>query len=339
MKVYATMEPNLPLRDVPSHAQRAERLGYTGLAVPEALHDGFLTSLLALEHTQTLRVATSIALAFPRSPMTTAYAAWDLQSLSGGRFELGLGSQVKGNMERRYSVEWKPPVPRMREYLGALRAIWDCWQNGAQLDFRGEHYRIDRMQPFFNPGPIEHPDIPLYLGGVNAAMTRLAGEAADGIVTHPTNTSPRTLRELTLPNIEIGAKKAGKTRDRVEIIAGGFVATGATAEAVAAERERIREYLGFLYSTPQYWRTLELHGWRDLGERLRELARAGRWDEMKASIGNEVLDALVPAGTYDEIADVLKDWYGDLATGLSFRMPEDPGDDDRAAAVIQRLRS
>ncbi len=339
MKVYATMEPNLALRDVPSHAQRAERLGYTGLAVPEALHDGFLTSLLALEHTHTLRVATSIALAFPRSPMTTAYAAWDLQSLSGGRFELGLGSQVKGNMERRYSVEWKPPVPRMREYLGALRAIWDCWQNGTQLDFRGEHYRIDRMQPFFNPGPIEHPDIPLYLGGVNAAMTRLAGEAADGIVTHPTNTSPRTLRELTLPNIEIGAKKAGKTRDRVEIIAGGFVATGATAEAVAAERERIREYLGFLYSTPQYWRTLELHGWRDLGERLRGLARAGRWGEMKAAVGDEVLDALVPAGPYDEIADVLIDWYGDLATGLSFRMPEDPGDDDRAAAVIQRLRS
>lgn len=339
MKVYATMEPNLALRDVPSHAQRAERLGYTGLAVPEALHDGFLTSLLALEHTQTLRVATSIALAFPRSPMTTAYAAWDLQSLSDGRFELGLGSQVKGNMERRYSVEWKPPVPRMREYLGALRAIWDCWQNGTQLDFRGEHYRIDRMQPFFNPGPIEHPDIPLYLGGVNAAMTRLAGEAADGIVTHPTNTSPRTLRELTLPNIEIGAKKAGKTRDRVEIIAGGFVATGATAEAVAAERERIREYLGFLYSTPQYWRTLELHGWRDLGERLRGLARAGRWGEMKAAVGDEVLDALVPAGSYDEIADVLKDWYGDLATGLSFRMPEDPGDDDRAAAVIERLRS
>ncbi|MEE8476309.1 MAG: TIGR03617 family F420-dependent LLM class oxidoreductase [Myxococcota bacterium] len=339
MKVYATMEPNLALRDVPSHAQRAERLGYTGLAVPEALHDGFLTSLLALEHTHTLRVATSIALAFPRSPMTTAYAAWDLQSLSGGRFELGLGSQVKGNMERRYSVEWKPPVPRMREYLGALRAIWDCWQNGTQLDFRGEHYRIDRMQPFFNPGPIEHPDIPLYLGGVNAAMTRLAGEAADGIVTHPTNTSPRTLRELTLPNIEIGAKKAGKTRDRVEIIAGGFVATGATAEAVAAERERIREYLGFLYSTPQYWRTLELHGWRDLGERLRGLARAGRWGEMKAAVGDEVLDALVPAGPYDEIADVLKDWYGDLATGLSFRMPEDLGDDDRAAAVIERLRS
>ncbi len=328
----------MALRDVPAHARRAELMGYTGLAVPEAVHDGFLVAALALEHTRTLKVATSVLLAFPRSPMTVAYAAWDLQSLSGGRLELGLGSQVKGNMEGRFSVAWKPPVPRMREYLASLRAIWDCWQNGTDLHFEGEHYRFDRMQPFFNPGPIAHPEIPLFLGGVNRVMTQLAGEAAEGIMTHPTNTNPRYLRELTAPNLEIGARRAGRSRAELEVLASAFLATGPTGEIVRAERERIREYLSFLYSTPQYWPSLELHGWGDVGRHLRQLTREGRWQEMKGAITDEMLNQLVPLGTYGEIAGVLRAWYGDLVTGISFPMPEDSGCDAQAAAVIEALR-
>jgi probable F420-dependent oxidoreductase len=270
--------------------------------------------------------------------MTVAYAAWDLQSLSGGRLELGLGSQVKGNMEGRFSVAWKPPVPRMREYLASLRAIWDCWQNGAALQFEGEYYRFDRMQPFFNPGPIAHPGIPLFLGGVNRVMTQLAGETAAGIMTHPTNTSPRYLRELTVPNLEIGARRAGRTRAEVEVLASSFLATGPTREVVDTERERVREYLTFLYSTPQYWPSLELHGWGDVGRHLHRLTREGRWQEMKGAITDEMLNQLVPLGTYGEIADVLRAWYGDLVSGISFPMPEDPGCDAQAAAVIQALR-
>jgi probable F420-dependent oxidoreductase len=203
VKIWATIDdPRMPLRDVPDYALRAERIGFWGLLVPEAVHDGFLTAALALEHTERLMVATSVALAFPRSPTVTAYGAWDLQSLSGGRFRLGLGSQVKGNVVRRYGVPWTPPVKRMRDYVGALRAIWSCWQHGTPLAYESESYRLDRMQPFFNPGPIEHPEIPVYLGAVNPGMIRLAGEIADGMMTHPTNTSPRYLHERVVPQLE-----------------------------------------------------------------------------------------------------------------------------------------
>ncbi len=338
MYVYAVTDARMPLREIPAHAQRAERMGYHGLTVPEALHDGFLSALLALEHTRNLKVATSIVLAFPRSPMTVAYAAWDLQSLSDGRLELGLGTQVKGNMEGRYSVEWKSPIPRMRDYVTALRAIWDCWQNDTPLQFEGEHYRFTRMQPFFNPGPIDHAGIPVFLGGVNPRITQLAGEAADGIMTHPSNTNPRYLRELTIPNIEVGAKRAGCSPRDVRIVAGGFVATGPTREAVRAERERTREYLTFLYSTPQYWPSLELHGWGDVGRRLHRLTREGRWPEMQGAITDEMLDQLVPTGSYDEIAEILRAWYGGLVSGITFPMPDDPAYDAEATAVIAALK-
>ncbi len=337
-EVYAVTDARMSLREMPEHAQRAERMGYSGLTVPEALHDGFLAALLALEHTRELRVATSIVLAFPRSPMSVAYAARDLQDLSHGRLELGLGTQVKANMEGRFSVEWKPPIPRMREYISALRAIWDCWQNGSPLRFEGEHYRFTRMQPFFNPGPSENPPPPIFIGGVNPRMTQLAGETADGLMTHPTNTSPRYLRELTLPNLETGAKRTGRSPAEVRLMAGGFVATGPTPKAVRAQRERIREYMTFLYSTPQYRPSLELYGWGELGRRLHQLTREGRWEEMAGAITDEMLDQLVPSGAYGDIARILSDWYDGLATSITFPMPDDPKDDAQASAVIRALR-
>ncbi|MCZ6713902.1 MAG: TIGR03617 family F420-dependent LLM class oxidoreductase [Deltaproteobacteria bacterium] len=338
-QVYAVTDARMALREMPGHAQRAERMGYSGLTVPEALHDGFLMALLALEHTRELRVATSVVLAFPRSPMSVAYVARDLQDLSHGRLELGLGTQVKANMEGRFSVKWKPPIPRMREYISALRAIWDSWQNGSPLRFEGEHYRFTRMQPFFNPGPTNQPSPLIFLGGVGPRMTQLAGEMADGLMTHPTNTSPRYLRELTLPNVEAGAKRAGRSPAELRLMAGGFVATGPTPDAVGAERERIREYLTFLYSTPQYWSSLELYGWAELGRRLHQLAREGRWEEMGGAITDEMLDQLVPSGPYEEIAEILSDWYGGLASSITFPMPDDPKYDPQASAVIRALRS
>jgi probable F420-dependent oxidoreductase len=271
--------------------------------------------------------------------MTTAYAAWDLAAFSGGRFELGLGSQVRGNVEGRFGVAWSAPVPRLREYVQALRAIWSCWQHGTPLDVGGEHYQFARMQPFFNPGPIESPAIRIALGAVGPAMTRLAGEVADVLVTHPTHASPRVLRERAAPKVAEGLQRAGRTADACAIIAGGFVATGRDAAAVAAERERIREYLGFLYSTPQYWAALEVHGFDEVGRRLQQLAREGRWGEMSAAIPDALLDALVPAAPYAEIADVLRAGFGALCAGITFPVPADPADDALAAVAIAQLRA
>lgn len=339
MEVYAAIDnPRMPLREVPAYAQRVERLGFSGLLVPEAIHDPFLMAALALEHTRTLTVATSVVLAFPRSPMIVAYAAWDLQSLSAGRFALGLGSQVKANVVDRFSVDWKPPVARMLDYIGALRAIWTSWQCGGKLEFVAEHYRFTRMQPFFNPGPIEHPDIPIFVGGVNRRMMQLAGAAADGLMTHPTNTNPRYLREAVLPQIRAGAARRARPRADVAVIASTFVATGATPEMVQNERARLRQYLSFLYSTPHYWPTLDLFGWRDRGKRLHQLSREGQWDAMLSVITDEMLDELVPAGTYSEIGPVLRAWYGNLVTGITLRLPDDSACDPELARLIHSLR-
>ncbi len=191
-RVYATMDQRTPLSRVADHARRAEALGYDGLNVPEAVHDGLLAAAAALQATTRLRVATSVLVVFPRSPMSVAQAAWDLREASGGRFELGVGSQVRGNIVGRYSTPWSAPVPRMREYLRALRAIFACWQDGAALCFEGEHYQFTRMQPFFNPGPIDAADIPLYLGAIGPGRTALVGQVDDGRCCHPP-TRPRAI--------------------------------------------------------------------------------------------------------------------------------------------------
>lgn len=338
MRVYASMDTNIPLGDVGPYAQRVERMGYDGLRVPETVHDGLMVAMLALEHSERLHVGTSVILAFPRSPMLTAYGAWDLQRFSGGRFGLGLGTQIRANIEGRYGVPWRAPVARMREYLQALRAIFAAFQEGGGLAFEGEHYRLTRLQPYFNPGPIESPPPPLVLGAVNARLTEVAGELCDGLVTHPTNSSPRFLREVTLPALEAGAARTGRSLDGFELVAGTQVITGRDAAELAVAREGSRRSLAFLYSTPAYWRTLELYGWPDLGHRLRELTREGRWDDLSEVVTDEVLDTLVPQATYEEVAAVLLERYGGLAQGVGFPLPDDPDRDDEVAAVVRRLQ-
>jgi probable F420-dependent oxidoreductase len=330
MQVVASLSPETPLGGVGEFAVRIESIGYDALHVPETVHDPFVCAALALEATTTLTVRTSVALAFPRSPMVVAYAAWDLARYSGGRFELGLGTQVRANIEGRYGVPWRDPVGRMREYVGALRAIFDAFQTGAPLRFLGDHYRLTRLQPYFNPGPLDVRAPTVWLGGVNAKICRLAGEIADGFVTHPTNSDPRYLEAICVPNVRASGRD-------VALVVGGPVVTGRAPDDVARERERQRRTLGFLYSTPAYRRTLELRGWSSLGERLHALSRNGRWDEMTSLIGDEVLDALVVQGTWDELPSVLDARYGRVASGVLVPPPADASDDADFAAVVRAV--
>jgi probable F420-dependent oxidoreductase len=335
--VYATMDPRMTPDQVAEHARRAETLGYDGLNVPEAVHDGLVMSQIALQATTRLRVATSVLVAFPRSPMAVAHAAWDLQRLSNGRFELGLGSQVRGNIVGRYSTPWSPPVPRMREYIGALRAIFDAFQEGTPLDFVGDHYQFTRLQPFFNPGPLDCASIPLYLGAVGPQMTALAGEAADGLMTHPSNTPPRYLREVTRPRLKAGASRSGRS-GVPRLMVSALLATGETQQQVRADREKQRELLGFLYSTPAYWGSLELFGWRDRGEQLLALSREGKWGEMPGLLTDEMLDTFVPTAAYGEIAGVLRERYASLCDWITFPIPADPAQDRACRKAIAELK-
>jgi probable F420-dependent oxidoreductase len=338
-EIFATMDQRLPLSRVDAHAARAEALGCDGLSVPEAVHDGLLAAAAALRATTRLRVATGVLVAFPRSPMSVAMAAWDLAEASGGRFELGLGSQVRGNVEGRYGTPWSAPVPRMREYVGALRAIFASFQTGAPLRFEGEHYRLTRLQPFFRPEPLASGAIAVFLGGIGPAMTALAGEIADGLVTHPTSSAPRCLREVVRPRVAQGAAKAGRDAAQVAIAASPLVATGRDAPAVSRGREAARQLLGFLYSTPAYWPSLELFGWRERGEALHRMSREGRWDAMAAHVDDALLDAFVPSAPYAALAAELVARYAGLAQRLCLPLPDDPADDAPFAALVAELRA
>jgi probable F420-dependent oxidoreductase len=340
VKVYAGMDPRLPLTEVASYAQRVERIGYDGLQISETVHDALAVSLLAAEHTERITIRTSVALAFVRSPTLTAYAAWDLASFSGGRFELGLGTQIRQNIEDRFGMPWRDPVERMREYVHVLAALYTSFRTGDAPRFEGTHYRVTRMQPYFNPGP--HGAMPapaLYLGGVNAGICRLAGELAAGFVTHPTNSSPRYLETICRPALEQGARQAGRTLDDLELVCGTQIVTGASEAHLHAERERQRKMFGFLYSTPAYRRTLELYGWDDLAGRLQAMIRADRWDELGTLVTDEILDALVPTATLDTLARVLINRFAGLADAVVLSPAADAAGDEQLTEVIAGLHS
>lgn len=338
-QVFAATPENMGPAEIAKHAARAEAMGFDGLQVPDAVHDGLLLAALALQATETLRVATGVLVAFPRSPMITAIAAWDLQKLSRGRFQLGLGTQIRQNIEQRYSARWDSPVPQLREYVQSLKAIFHSFQTGERLHFEGEHYRFTRLQPFFNPGPIEWPDIPVLCGAVGPAMTRMVGRVADGMITHPTSTPPEYLRRVCLPRLRDGFEAAGRDGADFHLLLGPLIATGRDAAAVAEQWEKQRRLLGFLYSTPAYWPSLELFGWRERGEKLRQLTREGNWQGMAEVVTDEMLETFVPHGTYAEIADVLRQRYAGLATAVTFPLPENPKDDRLAAAAVAKLRA
>lgn len=337
--VWASTPETMGLAEIGPHAARAEAMGFDGLQVPDAVHDGLLLSAMALHATRRLKVGTAVLVAFSRSPMNVAVAAWDLQAMSGGRFELGLGTQIRQNIEQRYSARWDAPVAQLREYVQALKAIFHSFQTGDRLNFEGEHYRFTRLQPFFNPGPIEHPDIPVLCGAVGPAMTRMVGRVADGMITHPTNTPSEYIRLVCLPRLQAGFEAAGRNPDSFRLMLGPLVATGKDSDTVTTEWEKQRRLLGFLYSTPAYWPSLELFGWQDKGQQLLELTRADRWQDMSQIVTDPMLDKFVPRGNYDEIAAVIGERYAGLATHITFPMPDDPADDALAAAAIARLKN
>ena len=340
MRVYSGMDPRLPLRDVPAHAQRIEALGYDGLHVAETIHDPFLVSLVALQSTQRLVVRTSVALALVRSPMAVAYTAWDLAETSGGRFQLGLGTQIRPHIERRFGATFDDPVGRLRDHIGAVRACWNAFDGVAPLDYHSEHYELTLLTPNFTPDPlpaeVTRPSV--WMGGVNKKLVETAGSIADGFVTHPTNSHPRYLREVCRPGLAAGAAKAGRNVDQVELVVGTQWILGATRADIDERREHNRRLLAFLYSTPAYERTLELFGWSDLAGRLRALIREQRWSDLADLVTDDVLDTLVPQATYDELPEVALDWFGDTADGILVAPPPNDEHDRRLAAAVARLR-
>ena len=339
MQIYANTGQRTSPRQITEHARRAEEMGYDGLNVPEAVHDGLLLSTLALQATSSLRVATSVLVAFTRSPMTTAVAAWDLQDLSQGRFELGLGAQIRANVEDRYAMPWSPPIGRMEEFVRSLRAIFASWQEGVPLAFEGRHYRLTRMQPFFAPEPLECDPIPILLGAVGPRMTRLAAEIADGLVTHPTNTHPRYLREVILPRLAEGAAREGRPADAVRLSIAPICVAARDRETLARRREEKRRSLAFLFSTPAYWPSLELFGWGERGPLLRERTRQNRWEDLGEIVDDAMLDTFVPSGSYAEVASHLRELYQGIADTLVFPMPDDPSEDGDVAQALETLRA
>lgn len=338
-EIFASTPEHLGLADIGPFAQRVEAIGYDGLFVSDAIHDGLLLACQALSATVRLKVGTSVLVVFPRSPMNVALACWDLQKMSKGRFELGMGTQIKQNIEDRYSARWLPPAAGMREYIGSLRAIFHAFRSGEPLDYVGEHFHFTRLQPFFNPGPIDEPDVPIMLGAVGPKMLELVGQAADGIHTHPTNTSVRYLKEVSLPQIAVGTAKRDAGRARPVISASQLVATGPDDATVAGERERFRDMLAFLFSTPAYWPSLELFGWQQVGESLLELTRHKRWKDMPAVFTDEVLDTFLVTGRYDELPQQLVSRFGGLVDRITLTVPNDPAHDAAAAAAIKAIRA
>jgi len=297
-------------------------MGFDAVWATETIHDPFLPGALVAEHTRRLCYGTAVAIAFARSPATLAYTAWDLAQASGGRFILGLGTQVKAHIERRFGMPWPDSVVgKLREQIAAMRALWNTWQTGEKLNFRGEYYRLTLMSPFFNPGPINHPEIPIYIAGVNTGLARLAGEAADGFVVHPFH-SPEYLRQTLLPAIGQGAEKAGRERSQVKVSVTAFVVTSSEEDLF------VRSQIAFYASTPSYRPVMALHGWDVTAERLSSLAAQGEWGEMPALIDPDMLATFAVVASEKDLPRALVDRYTGLADRLGLYLPFVPGERD-----------
>jgi len=332
MKFDAALAP-MYLTDVPTVAKAADEMGFDCLWTSETQHNPFLPCALIAEHSQKMEFGTAIAVSFARSPADLAYTAWDLAAQSGGRFILGLGTQVKGHIEKRFGMPWpESPVNKLREQIQVIHSFWDCWQNETKLSFNGEYYKIRLMSPFFNPGPlpltpVPSPQgggeslIPIYIAGVNTGLARLAGEICDGFHAHPFN-SPRYLREVILPAIEDGLAKTGRTRGDIAISVTAFVATTPEEENFA------RAQISFYASTPSYRPVFALHGWEDVAEKLSAHAAKGEWGEMFGLITDEILGTFCLVTDADSLPKKLKERYEGIADRLTLYTPFVSGEKD-----------
>lgn len=325
MKVYTTAPLEDP-RKARTIYKELEDIGYDGGFSFEAKHDPFLALAVAAEHTTKLRLGTGIAIAFARNPMNLANLGYDLQSITGGRFVLGLGSQVRPHIEKRFSSVWSHPAARMTEIVQAIKAIWACWEGKGPLKFEGQFYRHTLMIPAFNPGPNPYGPPPIFTGGFGPLMTAVAGEAADGFIAHPFNTR-RSLLENTLPALEQGLAKSGRKRSDLEVMCSTLVVTADTEEALATSRLAARKQLAFYGSTPAYLPTLACHGWEGVHGELNRLSKEGRWDDMTNLISDEILEQIAVVGERREIAGKLRARLDGIADSVSIthnRCP-DPG--------------
>lgn len=319
MKVdTGVMAPSLS--DIGPRARELEELGYDGLLTAETGHDAFLPIALAAEHTETIELATGIAVAFARTPMVLAYTANDLQQMSKGRFSLGLGSQIKPHIEKRFSMPWSHPARRMREYILALQAIWSSWNDQTPLKFEGEFYKHTLMTPFFAPPPNPYGPPKVFLAAVGRLMTEVAGEVADGIIIHGFTTE-RYVKEVTMPAVERGLQKSGRERSAIQVSGPLFVVTGTTDEEIEAAKQGVKQQIAFYGSTPAYRGVLELHGWGDLQTELNALSKKGSWVEMGELIDDEILNTFAVVVEPEGVGDELKRRYGGVVDRCSFYAP------------------
>ncbi|MGE3855598.1 MAG: TIGR03617 family F420-dependent LLM class oxidoreductase [Dehalococcoidia bacterium] len=327
------------LRTIAEDARRFEALGVDGVFVGETQHNPFLPLVLVAEHTQRMTMGTSVAIAFPRVPHITANIAWDLARYSNGRFILGLGTQVKGHNERRFSVPWAPPGPRLRDYIACMRAIWDSWQNGTKPSYEGEYYQYRLTSPFFNPGPIDHPEIPVIISAVNPFNARLAGEVCDGIAVHGFSTF-RYIREVLIPAVHEGARRAGKDPASLHVNGGGFVVTGRTADEVHEALERTRRQVSFYASTRSYANVMKTHGWDDEAAQLHRLSIEARWDDMAAVITDDMLEEFCVIGTWDELPAKMREKFAGINTQVTLPIdPQTPDEEAHFREIVAALKT
>ena len=305
------------LASIGARARTMEQDGYSGLLSAETSHDPFLPLALAAQHTESIELMTAIAVGFARNPMVLAHTAWDLQALSGGRFLLGLGSQIQPHITKRFSMPWSRPAARMEEMIGAIRAIWEAWQTGERLNFRGDFYRHTLMTPMFSPGPIDVPPPPILISAVGPLMTRVAGRAADGLVCHAFQTA-EYLRAVTLPNVEAGLAESGRDRSQFQISMPVFVVSGFRDDDIAAQATKTRTQIAFYGSTPAYRGVLEHHGWGDVQTELNRMSKQGRWSDMGDVIDDDMLEAFAIVADPPDVPARIAERFGGSLDRLQF---------------------
>ncbi len=334
-------EPETPLyiADFAPGAARAEAIGFDAVLVEETKDDPYQLLALGAAATSEIGLGTSVAMAFPRSPTVTAMSAWSLQKLSRGRFVLGLGSQVRGHIQRRYGMDWHAPAPWMRDYIGAVRAVWQAWQTREPLHFESEHYNLNLMVPLFDPGPIDHPQIPIHLAAIGPNMCGVAGEMADGVRLHPICTE-RFIDEYVKPSLQVGATRGGRDVAEVEVCMKPLIGTAPDEQTLEQVTKTVRARVGFYLSTPSYRRVFELHDWGDIARQASVLSRNQQWDDLAAMVPDEILHTVATIGTHDTIVGQLNDRYGDRVDRLEFSIPvTTEADAETMSGLIASLQS
>ncbi len=315
MRIMTTV-PQEDLRRVPAAAREAEAQGYDGIVTMENKHEPFLALAVAGTATERIELHTGVAIAFARTPMAVAEIGWDLAGATGGRFVVGLGSQVRAHNERRFSAPWSAPAPRMREYVQVLRAIWRHWKTGEKPAYEGEHYRFTLMTPNFHPEPIDAPPPAVMIAAVGPAMLKVAAEECDGVKLHGFCTR-KYLTDTIMPRIEAGLAKAGRKREEYEISGGGFLATGPDDESVARRFEWVRQRVAFYGSTPAYYPVFAAHGLEDLGLKLNAMVRQGKWNELAREVPDDVAHLFAAVGRHDQIVEAIAQRFGGLVDALT----------------------